>query len=114
MSRNTYRKCQACGDIHEVSAWPRECLEQFKRKRSELPAPFIRSDGMDAIMNHANGLMYDSRSAYERGVRDAGCEIVGSEKLTAKRETAWCMLQAIDGLRQELIKIINRKFLYLL
>jgi hypothetical protein len=36
---------------------------------------------MDAIMNHANGLMYDSRSAYERGVRDAGCEIVGSEKI---------------------------------
>ena len=24
---------------------------------------------------------------------------------SAKRETAWCMLQAIDGLRQELIKI---------
>ena len=84
MSRATYRKCQACGDIHEVSAWPRECLEQFKRKRSDLPAPFIGSDGMDAIMNHANGLMYDSRSAYERGVRDAGCEIVGSEKIEPK------------------------------
>ena len=81
MSRATYRKCQACADIHEVSAWPRECLEQFKRKRSELPAPFIRSDGMDPIMNHANGQMYDSRSAYERGVRDAGCEIVGGEKI---------------------------------
>lgn len=26
---------------------------------------------------------------------------------TAKRETAWCMLQAIDGLRQELIKIMD-------
>ena len=84
MSRATYRKCQACGDIHELSAWPRECLEQFKRKRSELAAPFIRSDGMDPILNHANGLMYDSRSAYERGVKDAGCEIVGNEKLTAK------------------------------
>jgi hypothetical protein len=24
-----------------------------------------------------------------------------------KRETAWCMLQAIDGLRQELIKIMD-------
>ncbi len=24
---------------------------------------------------------------------------------SARRETAWCMLQAIDGLRQELIKI---------
>jgi hypothetical protein len=84
VSRATYRKCQACGDIHELSAWPRECLEQFKRKRSELAAPFIRADGMDPILNHANGLMYDSRSAYERGVKDAGCEIVGNEKLTAK------------------------------
>jgi hypothetical protein len=84
MARATFRKCQACGDIHELSAWPRECLEQFKRKRSELAAPFIRADGMDPIMNHANGLMYDSRSAYERGVKDAGCEIVGNEKLTAK------------------------------
>ncbi len=84
MARATYRVCQSCGDLHEVSAWPRECLEQFKRKRSDLPAPFIRSDGMDPILNHANGLMYDSRSAYERGVKDAGCEIVGNEKLTAK------------------------------
>jgi hypothetical protein len=37
---------------------------------------------MDPIMNHANGLMYDSRSAYERGVKDAGCVIVGDDKLT--------------------------------
>jgi hypothetical protein len=26
---------------------------------------------------------------------------------SVKRETAWCMLQAIDGLRQELIKIMD-------
>jgi hypothetical protein len=26
---------------------------------------------------------------------------------SAKRETAWCMLQAIDGLRQELIKVMD-------
>ena len=26
---------------------------------------------------------------------------------SAKRETAWCMLQAIDGLRQEFIKIMD-------
>ncbi len=26
---------------------------------------------------------------------------------SARRETAWCMLQAIDGLRQELIKIMD-------
>ena len=26
---------------------------------------------------------------------------------SAKRETAWCMLQAIDGLRQELVKVMD-------
>jgi len=26
---------------------------------------------------------------------------------SVKRETAWCMLQAIDGLRRELIKIMD-------
>ena len=82
MSRATYRKCHSCGDIHDVAAWPRPCLEQFRKARSDLPMPAIRSDGMDPIMNHANGLMYDSRSAYERGVKDAGCVIVGDDKLT--------------------------------
>lgn len=84
MSRATYRKCQACGDIHDVAAWPRSCLEQFTRKRSHLPMPAIRSDGMDPIINHANGLIYDSRSAYERGVKAAGCEIIGSERIEQK------------------------------
>jgi hypothetical protein len=39
---------------------------------------------MDPIMNHANGLIYDSRSAYERGVKKAGCEIVGNEKVAPR------------------------------
>ena len=26
---------------------------------------------------------------------------------SARRETAWCMLQAIDGLRQELVKVMD-------
>lgn len=82
MSRATYRICKACGDMHDVAAWPGPCLEQFRKARSDLPMPAIRSDGMDPIMNHANGLIYDSRSAYERGVKDAGCVIVGDDKLT--------------------------------
>jgi hypothetical protein len=84
VSRATYRKCHACGDIHDVAAWPGPCLEQFRKARSSLPMPAIRSDGMDPIMNHANGLIYDSRSAYERGVKEAGCEIVGNEKVTPR------------------------------
>jgi len=90
MSRATYRICRACGDMHEVSEWPRECLEQFRKARSSLPMPAIRSDGMDPILNHADGQMYDSRSAYYRGVKDAGCEIVGNEKLTAPAPKEMC------------------------
>jgi hypothetical protein len=43
-------------------------------------APMIRPDGMDPVRCMADGRMYDSRSAYERSVRAAGCEIVGNER----------------------------------
>jgi len=61
-------------------------MEQFRRARSDLPMPAIRADGMDPTMNHANGLLYDSRSAYERAVKDAGCVIVGNDTMDAPRE----------------------------
>jgi hypothetical protein len=47
--------------------------------RSSLPMPYIRSDGMSDTLNPANGQMYDSKSAYEKAVRAAGCEIVGDD-----------------------------------
>ena len=53
-------------------------------KRSDLPTPFIRSDGMDATVCHADGQTYDSKSAYYKAVKDAGCEIVGNEKLPGR------------------------------
>lgn len=61
-----------------------ELIERHKAPRlpvarSSLPAPYIRTDGMDALRNPANGLLYDSRSAYEQAVKDAGCEIVGDD-----------------------------------
>lgn len=34
---------------------------------------------MDAIVNHADGKLYDSRSAYEQSVKAAGCEIIGND-----------------------------------
>ncbi len=79
MPRLTFRICKFCRQMHETSAWPQECMEQFRKARSALPMPAIRSDGMDAIVNHANGLTYDSRSAYERAVKDAGCVILGND-----------------------------------
>lgn len=48
--------------------------------RSHLPCPAIRPDGMSDTWNPATGLLYDSRSAYYRAVKDAGCEIVGDDR----------------------------------
>lgn len=51
--------------------------------RSSLPSPMLIRDGMDSTWNPVNGQHYDSKRAYEKAVRAAGCEIVGNEKLKA-------------------------------
>lgn len=63
------------GEVVEAHRVPRT-----PPKRSHLSAPYVRSDGMADTMNPANGLLYDSRSAYERAVKDAGCVIIGDDK----------------------------------
>ena len=54
-------------------------VREDTRQRSHLPAPRIRPDGMAAVWNPVDGQQYESRSAYERAVKDAGCEIVGDD-----------------------------------
>jgi hypothetical protein len=44
-------------------------------------APFVISDTMDGILNHADGRMYDSKSRYTRAVKAMGCEIVGNDRI---------------------------------
>lgn len=83
MARYTFRICRDCGGMHRTDEWPSECFGQFERARSALPMPAIRADGMDPTMNHADGRLYDSRSGYERAVKDAGYEIIGNEALPA-------------------------------
>lgn len=63
------------GELYEAHKAP----QKPRGPRSGLPAPFIRTDGMADTRNPANGLLYDSKSAYERAVRDAGCTIVGND-----------------------------------
>ena len=49
--------------------------------------PMVISDCMDSTLNHADGRRYDSKRAYQKAVRAAGCEIVGNE--TQKLPPAW-------------------------
>lgn len=55
--------------------------EVEESKRSHLSAPMIISDTMNPIRSMADGKMYDSKSAYERGVKATGCRIVGNDRL---------------------------------
>ena len=48
-------------------------------------APQVIRDGMDPTFNHATGRVYDSKRAYERDTRRAGCVIVGDERPTERR-----------------------------
>ena len=44
-------------------------------------APYIISDdlGMKGVFNHADGKLYDSKSAYKKAVKAAGLEILGND-----------------------------------
>ena len=35
--------------------------------------------GVNGIINHADGMRYDSKSQYERAVRAKGCRVVGND-----------------------------------
>lgn len=48
-------------------------------------APRVIPDGMDPTFNHATGRLYDSKRAFERDTRRAGCVIVGNERLPERR-----------------------------
>ncbi len=48
-------------------------------------APMVISDTIDGMMNPADGQRYDSKRAFYRAVRRAGCEVVGNERLPERR-----------------------------
>lgn len=69
--------------------WPREEWDRMvaaQRARilasRKVAAPMIISDKLDDVLNPVNGQLYDSKSAYYRAVREAGCEIVGNDAPT--------------------------------
>lgn len=57
-----------------------------KRYAAPLNASaYVISDHLDDVVCPLNGRPYDSKSAFYRTVRDAGCEIAGNDSsLTAK------------------------------
>lgn len=76
------RWCRACKQFHALDQpWPAACADHFASREaaSDLAAPMLVRDGMDAVRSMADGKIYDSKSAYYGSVRRAGCEIVGDD-----------------------------------
>lgn len=63
-----------------VSKYGRNYFAEPDEKRSDLPSPAIRPDGMAPIKSMISGRIMDGKSAYYREVSRAGCEIVGHDK----------------------------------
>jgi len=63
--------------IRDGKLIPRHLAPPLNRKFAD--GPFVISDCMDSLVNHADGRRYDSKRAFEKAVRRAGCEIVGNE-----------------------------------
>jgi hypothetical protein len=74
-------------------------------QRSGLPAPMIISDALGEVWNPVNGQVYDSKSAYYRAVKDAGCQIVGND--SSFREPAPPPFEA-EGVEQSLSQAIDQ------
>lgn len=55
---------------------------RYRPPRSDLPAPMVVSDHLGDVWNPADGQTYDSKSAYYKAVRAAGCEIMGNDAPT--------------------------------
>ena len=76
----TYRVCKVCGDLHDVAMWPDNHIEWVIDNRSDLAAPMIIRDSMDAVKSMLDGKMYDSKRSLRRTYRDAGVTEVGDDK----------------------------------
>ena len=76
----TQRFCRVCRGWHDLDRpWPDNCRPERNLARADLPTPRLIRDGLEDVWNPVNGKIYDSKSAYYRAVREAGCEIAGND-----------------------------------
>jgi len=77
--RRRYRYDEAADMMYEVGA-------NYFEERKEGPA-VISDDlgaGINGLRNHADGRMYDGKSAFRKGTRAAGCVEIGTGDTTVK------------------------------
>ncbi len=90
------RFCKQCRHWHRLDAWPRECLPDDERKRSELEAPMFIRDDMEPVQSMLDGKMYDSKSQLRATYKAAGVTEVGNDVPTKPYTPAKVDTKAIN------------------
>lgn len=99
----TERFCKVCGGWHDLDRpWPDNCRPERNFARADYPAPRLIRDGLDDVWNPLDGKKYDSKSAYYRTVREAGCEIAGNDTSVTEAHERPVVTQTPTGLQDDL------------
>lgn len=97
------RFCKICRGWHDLDRpWPDNCLPERILTRADLAAPRLIRDGLADVWNPVDNKIYDSKSAYYRAVRDAGCEIAGNDSSVTQAHERQVAQQTPAGLADDL------------
>lgn len=101
MSRSRF--CKVCRGWHDLDRpWPDNCRPEPIWAASDLPRPMVIGDSLGDVWNPVNGKIYDSKSAYYRAVKAAGCEIAGNDSSVQTAHTKTIEPKTPPGLKDTL------------
>ena len=84
------RLCRVCNGWHDLDEpWPHNCRRE-RPQRSHLTAPMLIRDTTDPFQSMADGMFYDSKSAYRRSLVNGPEKYVelGNDAPTTTRDNA--------------------------
>jgi hypothetical protein len=81
MARQRYDR--ASGQWVDIEQWGAlQASRRGESRRSDIAAPMVLSDCMDALRHPVTGLYSDSKAAFRAMTRASGCEEVGDQAPT--------------------------------
>ncbi len=90
----------------EDGTWKSIPIEEAQPSQTSHQSHYIIGDTMEPTLNMVDGKVYDSKSAYMRTVRAAGCDVIGNEApekvFFKKRETN------LPHLKEDLIRAYDQ------
>lgn len=97
------RMCKVCGDWHDLEQpWPEKCY-----RAPSSSAPYVISDSMEPTKHMATGRMIDSKRAFSRETRAAGCVEIGNEQIKPRKPIPLDGGKRRDDIRKAIYELRN-------